>query len=319
VATSRQADVLVIGAGVSGLTTALRFVERGRSVRVLAELPARQTTSACAGASWGPYLVRDDERVLAWSERTRLVLEEIARDPASGVRLTYGVEASIEYREPPSWAYGVPDYRLFGPADLPTGYKSGWGYRVPLVDMPRYLDYLVSRLTGAGVDVEIRSIRSLTEVAGEAAILVNCSGLGARDLVPDEDVFPIRGQLVVVENPGIDAFFQDDAEDGDLTYILPHGNRVVLGGSAIPGRRDIEPDLGLAHAIIERCAAVEPRLRNPVILRHLVGFRPTRPAVRVEREDVSGTVLIHNYGHGGSGITLSWGCADEVLRLAGLA
>ena len=48
----------------------------------------------------------------------------------------------------------------------------------------------------------------------------------------------------------------------------------------------------------------------------LVGLRPGRMEVRLEREEKNGKYLIHNYGHGGSGVTLSWGCADEVVELA---
>ncbi len=79
----------------------------------------------------------------------------------------------------------------------------------------------------------------------------------------------------------------------------------------------MEPDPATAAAIFERCAWLEPRLRDAAILEHKVGLRPGRPAVRLEAEQhSSGKRLIHNYGHGGAGVTLSWGCADEVVRLA---
>lgn len=259
-----------------------------------------------------------DPRVLQWSERARFALEAISEDPASGVRLVTGVEAAYELIEPPSWALTVRDFRRCHPDELPAGYLSGWRYTIPVVNMPRYLDYLASRLRTAGVRIEIRSIASFAELTDDARMLVNCTGLGARALVPDADVYPTRGQLVVVENPGIDTFFQDNAEGEDLTYILPHPGHVVLGGSAIAGSENDAPDLATATAIIERCAAVQPLLRTARVLRHLVGLRPTRSAVRVERESVNGVPLIHNYGHGGSGLTLSWGCADEVLRLSEL-
>jgi D-amino-acid oxidase len=314
---SPRIDVLVIGAGVSGLTTAVRFLDAGLSVRVLAARAPRHTTSAAAGASWGPYIV-SDPRVLPWSDRARRVLEDLARDPATGVRLVSGLEASVESAAPPSWAIGVRGFRRCDPDELPDGYESGWRYTIPVVDMPRYLAYLVGRLSAGGVQVEIGQIDSFDEVAGAARMLVNCSGLGSRSLVPDDKLFPTRGQLVVVANPGIDQFFQDDAEDEQLTYILPHGDHVVLGGSAIPYSEDEVPDPHTAASIVERCSRLEPSLRTARVLRHLVGLRPTRPEVRVESDEVAGTPLIHNYGHGGAGLTLSWGCADEVLALSGL-
>ncbi|HET8660483.1 MAG TPA: FAD-dependent oxidoreductase [Micromonosporaceae bacterium] len=314
---SRQVDALVVGAGVVGLTTAVRFAEAGLSVHMVAARPPRRTSSAAAGASWGPYMA-SDPRLLRWSDQARSVLEEIAKDPSSGVRLVSGVEAAFKPMEPPSWALTVRDLRLCRQDELPVGYRSGWRYTIPVVDMPRYLDYLANRLAAAGVGIEIRSIASFVELADHAPLLVNCTGLGARTLVPDDGVYPTQGQLVIVENPGIDMFFQDNAEGKDLTYILPHAGHVVLGGSAIAGSSNDVPDLATAAAIVERCATVAPRLRTARVLRHLVGLRPTRSAVRVEREAVNGVPLIHNYGHGGSGLTLSWGCADEVLALSGL-
>lgn len=311
---SGEWDALVVGAGVSGLTTAVRLAEAGLRVGIRAARPPLDTTSAAAGASWGPYMV-SDPRVLPWSEQTRLVLEKLAGDAASGVRLVHGIEAAPDPMEPPSWVLGVTDFEMCRPEELPQGYAIGWRYTIPLVNMPRYLDYLLQRLRTANVPIEIGTISSFKEVGGTARILVNCTGLGARTLVPDDEVFPTRGQLVVVDNPGIDNFFQDHAEHEELTYFLPHGEYVVLGGSAMPGSESLTPDPASARAIVERCATVEPRLRNAKVRRILVGLRPTRSRVRLECDSVDGVPVIHNYGHGGSGLTLSWGCADEVLTL----
>ncbi|GAA3755529.1 FAD-dependent oxidoreductase [Plantactinospora mayteni] len=316
-AASRRPDVLVIGAGVIGLSTAVRLAEAGLSVRIRAARPPQDTTSASAGASWGPYELTD-ARVLHWSEQTRLTLEKIAEDPSSGVRLVRGLEVAPFPLEPPACVRDLSDFELCPADELPPGYVSGWRYTSPLVNMPAYLEYLTERLISRGGAIEIGTVSSFKELAGAAGVLVNCTGLGARYLVPDDQVFPTRGQLVVVDNPGIDTFFQDWAEHEDMTYILPHGSHVVLGGSATPGSEDLTPDPARAAAIIERCAAVEPLLRSAQIRRILVGLRPSRPSVRIERDQVDGNVLIHNYGHGGSGLALSWGCADEVLALSEL-
>ncbi|MEQ4301742.1 FAD-dependent oxidoreductase [Plantactinospora sp. B6F1] len=316
-AISRRPDVLVIGAGVIGLSTAVRLAEAGLSVQILAARPPRETTSASAGASWGPYELTD-ERVVHWSEQTRLTLEKIAEDPSSGVRLVRGLEVAPFPLEPPACVRNLNDFELCPADQLPPGYVSGWRYTSPLVDMPRYLEHLTRRLVGYGVEMEIAAVNSFKELTGRAAVLVNCTGLGARHLVPDDQVYPTRGQLVVVDNPGIETFFQDWAEHEDMTYILPHGSHVVLGGSATPGSDSLTPDPVRAAAIVERCSAVEPSLRHARIRQILVGLRPSRPSVRIERDLVDGNVLIHNYGHGGSGLALSWGCADEVLSLSEL-
>lgn len=308
-----EAEVIIIGAGVSGLTTAICLAEAGLAVRVLAKDPPARTTSALAGASWGPYLA-DDSRILDWSSRTLVALQSLAEaDPTCGVRLMPGLEAAPYPLDAPGWARGVPGFRECRPAELPAGYVSGWRYTIPIADMPRYLAFLERRLRTAGITVEPGVVMTFHEAARLAPVVVNCTGLASRTLVPDETVTPTRGQLVVVRNPGIDWFFQDHAEDDELTYFLPHQDHVVCGGSAIAGSDNLQPDPAIAEAIISRCARVEPRLAKATVLGHRVGLRPSRARVRVEQEDRDGHAVIHNYGHGGSGLTLSWGCAQTVL------
>jgi D-amino-acid oxidase len=120
---------------------------------------------------------------------------------------------------------------------------------------------------------------------------------------------------VVVENPGLEDFFMEDRGPGEWASWFPHGERVVLGGVAQPGAVDPAPDPAVSAGILERCAALEPRLKGARVLEELVGLRPVRPSVRLEAEPLHGAVCVHNYGHGRSGVSLSWGCAGEVLRM----
>lgn len=311
-----QPDAVVIGAGVSGLTTAVQLAEAGLRVRVWTADPPEATTSMAAGAMWGPYLVEPVDKVRSWSSRTLEQLRQLAATPGTGVRLVHGVEASRAPVEPPEWGDQLDGFRMCQPSELPDGFATGWRFTAPLVDMPAYLAYLSRRLTAAGGAIEIRRVHQLKEVAEVAAVVINCTGIGARHLVPDPDLTAIRGQLVVVQNPGIIEFFAEDTGPvPDLLSISPHGDTVVLGGLAAPGDYNLQPDPAIADAILARCIAVEPRLQGARVLQHRVGLRPTRPQVRVEAQHLNGTVLIHNYGHGGAGVTLSWGCADDVVEL----
>jgi len=316
---SSRTDVLIIGAGVSGLTTALALVESGlpgASMRVLADTPPELTTSSCAGAIWGPYLSAEDHGTDEWGRYTRQRLERLAAETDTGVYLVPGVEAGREVAEPPGWALEVADFQRLSAVNLPPGFASGWRYTVPVVDMPRYLAYLFKQLDQAGVTVRARRFDSLAEAAETARIVVNCAGLGARWLVPDETVRPVQGQLVVVENPGIDEFFAEHTEDvRELTYLLPQGDHIVLGGSAVDDQADRLPDPLVAVSIVRRCIEIEPALRGARILEHRVGLRPARPRIRVERDDTGAVPVVHNYGHGGSGVSLSWGCAREVAAM----
>jgi D-amino-acid oxidase len=211
----------------------------------------------------------------------------------------------------------LPGFRLCRPEELADGFVAGWRYTAPVIDMPLYLDYLINRLTEAGGKLDVDPVTSLEEVATQAPIAVNCSGFGARELVPDPDLVPVRGDLIVVDNkPGLETFYAEETGTSpDLVYILPQGDRVILGGTAVYGDANLRPDPATAQAILDRCGAVEPRLRGLESREHRVGVRPTRAQIRFEQVQLGRCHLIHNYGHGGAGVSLSWGCARDVLEL----
>ncbi|MCF3145514.1 FAD-dependent oxidoreductase [Streptomyces platensis] len=314
-------DVRVVGGGVIGLTSAIALAEDGHRVRVLSRDPAGGTTSAVAGGLCWPYRIQPYERAVAWSVRSFQVLTELAERPAeTGARMVTGMmTATTDGAEDglAAWYDAVPGLRRARAEELPEGCASGWRARTPLVDMPTHLHYLEQRLAAAGGTVERREVTSLEEAGAAADVVVNCSGLGARALVPDPDVHPVQGQLVVVENPGIEEWsVSADAGASDTTYLLPQPYGLVLGGTAREHAWSREPDPAVAAAIVARAARRFPELARARVLAHKVGLRPARPAVRLTAERLSGgTPCVHNYGHGGAGVTVAWGCADEVLRM----
>ncbi|MGW7525773.1 FAD-dependent oxidoreductase [Streptomyces sp. NPDC054783] len=315
-AVSADPEVIVVGCGVAGLTTALVLSEAGRAVTVVSDREPQRTTSAVAGALWGPY-VFDDPRVLDWSLHSLPDLTAIAADPRSGVRITQGIEASRKPAESPAWLRSVSGFATCGPSELPSGFGWGWTYRAPVFDMPVYLDYLMGRLVASGANLRLLDspLRDLGQVLDIAPVVVNCAGLGARDLVGDQEVAPSWGQLVITENPGIEGFFSDFPESEDPTYWIAHPDHVVLGGMVRHGRSDLRPDPEAAERIVARCATVLPALGHAEVRELRVGLRPVRPRVRLERGSHHGALVVHNYGHGGSGVTLSWGCARQVQSL----
>jgi D-amino-acid oxidase len=310
-------DVAVLGAGVIGLTTAVTLAEGGHRVLVRTAEPPGATTSAAAGALWGPWLAEPRDRVLGWASHTLDALTRLATQPGTGVRMTAGTDISASHHQPPAWFGLLPDARPCRPGELPAGYPHGVCYTAPLVDMPVHLSYLARRLQAAGGSIEISPVATLQEAAALAPVVVNCTGLGARALASDDTLCPVRGQHLVTTNPGISQFTEVDTGDSpDLIAIYPHAGHLVLGGTAEPGRWDREPSPQTAAAILARCTALEPRLRTAEITGHRVGLRPTRSEVRLEEQTGTGHArLIHNYGHGGAGVSLAWGCAHEVAGL----
>jgi D-amino-acid oxidase len=290
-------DAVVVGAGVSGLTTAICLAESGRRVAIVAAGTDAETTSYAAGATWSPYLVEFGERAQRWSFATLVVLRQLAEQAGTGVTLRSGVELSGE--GPPPWSAQLQDFGLL---------ENGWRLVAPVVDMPVYLGYLRRQAEAAGITITRGRIESLDAV--DAPVVVNCTGIGARELAGDPSLVPVRGQVVIVANPGITEFFVSDSDPP--VYWFPQGGTLLLGGTAQTGDENTTPDPAVAATILARCAEVDKRIAGAPVLEHRVGLRPTRPTIRLERDGR----VIHNYGHGGAGVTLSWGCAREVVSLA---
>jgi D-amino-acid oxidase len=313
-----KARVVVLGGGVSGLTSAISLLRADASVVVRTAASPMGSASAVAGAMCGPVFGAPDDPAVRWGRVSDRVFRELAKDSATGVVIRRGrlLTTPMLGDLVPPWAEAVPGYQPCTPEQLPPGFRAGFWAVLPFADMPRYLAWLVEQLHVLGGRLEQRPVRVLEEAAEEAQIVVNCTGLAANALVPDNAVVPVRGQHVIVHAPTLREFvFEGGAEDA-WVGIFPYDRRVVLGGVSQPGNTDLAPDPVITQEILSRCTAVVPELANAPVMGVEVGVRPVRPTVRLEAEDRNGVRVIHNYGHGGVGVMLSWGCADEVVQLA---
>lgn len=305
-------SVGIIGAGVSGLTCGVFFAERGFSVKIFAEQVGTQTTSGAAGALWFPYDAEPADKVIPWALATYKVLVDLAKEASTGVSMIelrqYCRTGEIEI---PEWANSLGVQLL---AAAPC-FSNGFALRVPLMDTTIYLDYLIDRFQKAGGEIQA-GVRFEKVENVEGDFVINCAGIGARDLASDSDLEPHRGQVAIVpKSKNLDCAAVCD--DAPLMYVIPRTNDCVFGGTNDVSD-DLNPDPKTRDAIVTECSRVL-EIENPQILRERVGLRPFRKSgVRLEKEKLrDGRFAIHNYGHGGSGFTLSWGCADEVSRLFG--
>jgi D-amino-acid oxidase len=287
------------------------------------DLPA-ETTSAALGGLWLPALAHlaaespslPAATVTRWARTTLVELLAIAEDPktATGVRLAAGHLLHTRPVPPPQWAASVPELvSLRAEADPAPGYPFGYRVSLPVVNTPTYLAYLQQRLTGSGGTLTRLPLPALPP----RGLVINCTGLAARALVPDPSVQPEREQVVLMSDPGLDQWWCDTESDDRSMYVLPRGRDVVVGGTVEAGRWDTTADPRIAERLVEQARAAVPRLSSAQVLGHRVGLRPARPSIRLEVErrpndDDPDHTVVHCYGHGGSGLTLSWGCAEDV-------
>jgi D-amino-acid oxidase len=300
-----MARVTVVGAGVVGLTCAVRLLEAGHRVDVLARDLPLETTSAVAAAVWYPFLAFPRERVLGWSAASYAAFAGLAEVDGAGVTMRAGTEVFGSPQEQPWWRGAVSSLEKVAP---PPGYADAWTFVAPVVEMPVYLAWLAARVAELGGTITRLNISALPSGPD---VVVNASALGSRLLAQDPTVTPVRGQVVLVEQIGLESWWLQSRDPA--TYVIPRANDIVVGGTEEPGDWSRTPSPATAAAILARARRLVPELAGATVLRHRVGLRPARPSVRVERVGD----VVHCYGHGGAGVTLSWGTADEVATLVG--
>jgi D-amino-acid oxidase len=321
--------IAIIGAGVSGLTCGIVFAERGYRTAIFAKDIGQQTTSGAAAAVWFPYHVEPAERVIPLALETYQALLDLARFSESGVSIMESRQFLRTGKiQIPDWAIPLGAQRL---SSVATGlwpvrdraqrggysFASGFSLLVPLMDTTIYLDYLANRFRKAGGEINANvRFEKLEDVDANFELVINCAGIGARELVQDVDLEPHRGQVAIMPRiEGLSCAIVCD--DEPLMYAIPRANDCVFGGTNEVGD-NLAADPATTVQIVAECCHVL-NIDEPRVIAERVGLRPFRKSgVRLERDRLrDGRTVIHNYGHGGAGFTLSWGCAREVLDLAG--
>src|SRR6266478_9519085 len=340
-------QVAIVGAGVSGLTCGVIFAERGYRTAIVAKEIGQQTTSGAAAALWFPYDAEPVDKVIPWALGSCRTLIDLAHNPDSGVSMIELRQFSrTEKIHIPDWAIALGARAVVSslppvmsseveneaaveaatrPGTERTGrerirslkiFKRGFSLRVPLMDTTIYLDYLANRFVTAGGSIT-RNVHfeKLEEIDRKFDLVINCAGIGARDLVQDVNLEPHRGQVAIV--PRIENLYcAIVCDDAPLMYAIPRTNDCVFGGTNDLSSA-LAADPATTNQILAECSRVL-NIERPNVLAARVGLRPFRKSgVRLERDRLSDDrTVIHNYGHGGSGFTLSWGCAREVADLA---
>ncbi len=310
-------QVRVIGCGIIGLTTAITLQRQlGIPVQIMARDLPPHTTSNIAAAVWLPFQVAPIRQAIRWATATRKVLESQTNDVDSGVFTVELFDLLAPGQADPYWVAAVESFRHAGPAELPAGYEHAVVSRVPMIDTPVYMSWLLDKFRSAGGEICQTEVQDLTHVAAAEVLLVNCTGLGARTLCSDSAMFPIRGQIARLAVSGFPRALTVEQGPDAVAYLLPRRGELIAGGTTQRGDWNEQVDAGTAAEILGKAAGLDPALAGAEVIEHVVGLRPGRESVRLQRDPRPETRIIHNYGHGGAGFTLAWGCAEEVARLA---
>ncbi|KAI1088725.1 FAD dependent oxidoreductase [Rostrohypoxylon terebratum] len=256
-------------------------------------------------------------------ESDKAQVEKMTEIMASGVRGFYrGADIIDERGIDPS--YGAVDaYELLA----------------PVIDTDKAMGWLTELVEGKGAELVTETIHNdLVEVEDElrarfnADVIINCTGLQAQELAGDESVYPIRGGLIRVINDGsdfpkVDAALTITADAAhsanEIIFLVPRNDNILLiGGITEPHEwnLDLTLDTPIIQRMRERCEKFLPGLENARVdpdYPFAQGLRPFRGQnVRCERElRRTGSRIVHSYGHGGAGWSLSFGCAQDVAML----
>ncbi|WP_421870924.1 FAD-dependent oxidoreductase [Marinoscillum sp.] len=303
-------SVTVVGSGIIGLTAASALREKGFKVRVISKEPLEKSLSFKVGAIWFPFEVHPIHKANEWGARAyeRYKLELPVAEGISFIpfMVVYTPESNSK------WVQRMPEGTVYkaNKHELPSGIRAAYIANVPLAEPHKYLPYLKSRCEKSGVVFEQRTISSLQEMSDLDELVINCTGLGSKELCSDEELIPMRGQILRCLSMNIHSYV-NSTKAGQLTYAIQRSEDLIIGGTDYLNDWNEEANKRDAELILDRFRAIGVTDQTPHILEEKVGLRPRRSEVRFEFDSQYSNVF-HNYGHGGAGFTVGWGCALEL-------
>lgn len=324
--------VAVVGAGIIGLASAVNIQNElpQAEVTIIADKFEKDTTSNGAGgyfrAHMGDIAKGVDPKVAdqwvrdSWEFYYGLATSELAGETGQSI-----VSGHIVAHEPQNKYFTLmkelaPEFCELSQEQLKkmnlSRYKYGYAFTT-VITQPRFMTWLMEKFKNAGGKVKRSTISGLKELNSSFDIVVNCCGLRGAETVQDSSMYPIKGHLIYLQAPWQKRFFFTT----DGTYLLPHDDKLIVGGLKDKGNWSMSLDQDISKQILSRATALVPQLKGAKIIGEWIGLRPGRESgTRLEFElldcDLGRKLpVVHNYGHGGHGITLGWGCGRHAARL----
>lgn len=340
-------QVLIVGAGVVGLTTAVELKSKYGDlvdVSVISKnLPgdaASFYTSPKAGAHW---ISTNHKENKDWHLTTYKKLQSLSKIPETFIKpyTLYMGEIvpkgkKIPEFEIPWFKDDVEEYKYLGNDPKFPDIENLYSFKSYTISTTYYLVYLLSQARKLGVNIQRYTLKNLKDAESYkldngsfADLIINCTGLGYNFLgdCNDPKLVPVRGHVIHIENnlPYQVTFEQpylpEDAKQGEFLMLFPRPEGgAILGG--IYDRNfsgfDTSIDQDYVNRLLKKASTYIPDLApngDFKISNHVIGFRPERIGGARIGVDENNKKIIHNYGNGNSGYIESWGCAENTVKI----
>lgn len=306
-------DILVLGAGIIGLSTAITLLKAGHDVTIWTKAQTPHLTSDVAAAFWSPFRCLPEDKVLRWSKTGKQILESDYLNINETGCINRTLKAVYqEAFETPYWLQLAEDASELLPEDLPTGYTGGFKFETIVIDVKYYMPYLMRQFESLGGKLTICPVTSVDDLPRDYEYIINCFGLESRKVFEDNTLYPSRGQVIAIKPNGFTYLIRDER---NRLLIVPRTDDIILGAVVDDSNWDVSLQSADTERMISKIESVFPNHDWRQIISVKAGLRPMRSEIRLEKENINGLNVIHNYGHGGGGYTVAWGCAEEVLSL----